>query len=75
MKIAGIITAYMAICLFEIPGLIEKKYGRELVIFIAFLLPAFVLSVLQGAEIELPQIVPALGRVVEAILPGVVKCI
>lgn len=73
MKIAGIIIAYIGICLFEIPGLIKKKYWRELVIFIAFLLPAFVLSLLQGAEVKLPQIVPALASVVEVILPGVVK--
>lgn len=73
MKIAVIIIAYIGICLFEIPDLIKKKYWRELVIFIAFLLPAFVLSLLQGAEVKLPQIVPALARVVEAILPGVVK--
>ena len=43
--------------------------------FLAFLLPAFVLSLLQGAGVELPQIVPTLGRVVEAILPSVVQCI
>ena len=73
MKIAGIITVYIAICLFEIPGLIEKKYWRELIIFIAFLLPAFVLNLLQGAGVKLPHIVPALGKVVEAILPSVVK--
>ncbi|MDD2586910.1 MAG: hypothetical protein PHT79_12375 [Syntrophomonadaceae bacterium] len=72
MTIALIIIAYAIICLIEVPSLVKKGYWRELFIFIAFLLPALTLSLLQGAEVDLPQIVPAINTLMGELFPNLI---
>lgn len=69
MTIALIIIAYAIICLIEIPQMVKNNYRRELIIFSIFLLPALVLSLLQGAGVDLPMITPALSHIFEVLLP------
>jgi hypothetical protein len=49
-------AAFAGIVLFETPGLIQKKYWRELIVFFMFLLLAFIVSLLQifGAKVPNP---------------------
>jgi hypothetical protein len=49
-----LIGAFFLIILFEVPGLIIKKYWRELIAFIAILSVAFIMSFLQVTGRELP---------------------
>ncbi len=67
MRIVLLILAFLGIILFEVPGLIQKKYGRELVAFSAFLLFAFVVSLLQVLDVKLPN--PNAG--IEQLIKGV----
>ncbi|KJS87214.1 MAG: hypothetical protein JM58_04950 [Peptococcaceae bacterium BICA1-8] len=50
-----LITAFIGIALFEVPGLVHKKYWRELIVFLLFLLFAFILSLLQIMGVKLPN--------------------
>lgn len=68
IKILGVMILYGTICLIEIPDLLNKKYVRELVIFLAFLLPAFILSLLIAVGIQLPRIIPAITSVFEPLI-------
>lgn len=51
-----LITAFLGVTLFEAPGLIRKKYWRELITFIFFLSVAFILSILQIIDIKIPTL-------------------
>lgn len=53
--IALIVLGFGIICYIEIPQLIERKYWKELAIFSAFLLLAFVLIVMHSIGIKLPN--------------------
>ena len=52
-----VIIAYILICLFEVPGLIQDKHWQDLAIF-SILLAASVLSILLAAGLKLPLIIP-----------------
>ncbi|MDK2822481.1 MAG: hypothetical protein PWQ67_868 [Clostridia bacterium] len=54
MKIL-LIIAFIGIALFEVPGLIQRKYWRELIFFLILLLLAFILSFLQVIGIKIPS--------------------
>lgn len=68
MIIALIIAIFVVICLFEIPGLLKKKYWWELAIFIAFLLPGFVLTILLALNVKLPKPTDGISFLVKQIL-------
>jgi hypothetical protein len=55
MKIFLLITAFILIILYEVPGLIRKKYWRELVAFSALLSIAFFVSLMQTLNIKIPD--------------------
>ena len=64
-----IVTAiYVAISIYEIPSLLDKKYKREVYIFLAFLLPAFILSLLYAIDIKIPRILPAITSLLQPLL-------
>jgi hypothetical protein len=48
-------TVFIGIALFEILGLIRKKYWRELIVFLLLLSSAFILSLLQPFDIKIPN--------------------
>jgi len=68
MTLALIIFAFAIICFIEIPDLVKKHYWRELVIFIAFLIPGFVLTMLVGLNIKIPSPIPVINFIVEQVL-------
>lgn len=61
-KILLITALYGAICLYEIPHLLNKNYHRELFIFLAFLFPAYILSLLLVMGVNLPRIIPGIAK-------------
>lgn len=50
-----VISAFILIAVYEIPGLVRKKYWKEVLIFILFLIPAFVLSFLFTIGVDIPS--------------------
>lgn len=66
--IALLITAFIGIALFEIPDLIQRKRWRELLVFLVFLLFAFIVSLLQVLEIKLPNPVKGIEFLVKYLL-------
>lgn len=63
-----LITAFTGIALFEVPGLIRKKYWRELVVFAFFLLVAFILTLLQTLGIRLLPLLRVLEYIFKDLL-------
>jgi len=59
MYIILFLTAFTAIILFEAPGLIYRKYWRELITFFFFLALAFGISIIPVLGYDLPS--PARG--------------
>jgi hypothetical protein len=66
--IALLIIAFIGIALFEIPDLIQRKRWRELLVFLVFLLFAFIVSLLQVLEIKLPNPVKGIEFLVKYLL-------
>lgn len=60
LNIFLLILVFTAICLFQIPGLIQEKQWRDLIVFLALLVPALILSLLNAAGVKLPFIIPAI---------------
>ncbi|HHW62184.1 MAG TPA: hypothetical protein GX404_09795 [Syntrophomonadaceae bacterium] len=63
------IGVFVGICWYEIPSLIQEQHWRELVAFIAILLPAFVIAILQAIKVDLPQLIPTIAHYLFPILP------
>jgi len=66
-KVLLITVLYGAICLYEIPHLLNKKYHREMLIFLVFLFPAYILSLLLVIGVNLPRIIPAIAKYIMGI--------
>ncbi len=65
-----LVLVYLAMILFEVPGLIRKKYWRELVAFSVLLLLAFTLSLLQVLGVKIPNPNEAITTLVQAVFTG-----
>lgn len=63
-----LVIAFLGIILFEVPGLIQKKYWRELAVFSGFLLFAFIISLLQVLGVKLPNPNQGITEIVKAII-------
>lgn len=50
-----IVIIFTAIALFEIPSLLKQKLIKELILYIALLSFAFILGILQGLRIQIPN--------------------
>jgi len=59
-----LILTFIIILIFELPGLIRKKYWKDLTVFLALLIIAFVLSLLQTIGI----IIPSPAKYIETII-------
>lgn len=68
MTILYIVILYLLICWYELPSLFKKELQWELIVFIAFLTPVFIMSLLLGAGIQLPYTMPAIESIVRSIL-------
>lgn len=64
-----LVITFLGIILFEVPGLIQKRYWRELAAFSFFLLLAFVISLLQVLGVKIPN--PNTG--IEQLVKGVIS--
>lgn len=62
-----LILGFTGVILFEVPGLIQKRYWRELVAFSVFLCLSLILSLLLAMGIELPNVTAAIGRFIKAL--------
>jgi len=63
-----LIMVFIGIVFFEVPGLIRKKYWRELTVFSFFLLLAFILSLLQTIDVKIPSPMKGIQYVVKDLL-------
>ncbi|WP_373232444.1 hypothetical protein [Cohnella sp.] len=52
----------------EVPALIRKKYWRELAVFSLFLLPTFLLALLQLLDVPIPSPVKGIEYVIKDLL-------
>ncbi|SHH77555.1 hypothetical protein [Clostridium grantii] len=53
--IVGIIIVFICLAFFEIPGLIRKKYWRELIAFSCLSLITFTMTIIQSVSINIPS--------------------
>ena len=65
-----LILAFLAMILFEVPGLIRREYWRELVAFSVLLLLAFTLSLLYVMGVKIPSPNEVITTLVQAVLWG-----
>lgn len=63
-----VIIAYVLICLYEVPDLIQDKSWRDLAGFTVFLLSALTLSLLLAAGVKLPLIIPTIYKALTPLL-------
>ncbi|MFZ5943013.1 MAG: hypothetical protein ACOYVD_02810 [Bacillota bacterium] len=68
MYVLLLIAAFAGIVVFEVPGLIYRKYWKELIIFFIFLGGAFVLSLLPIIGVKIPSPARGIAAVVKFIL-------
>ncbi|MFZ7103681.1 MAG: hypothetical protein ACOWWO_13650 [Peptococcaceae bacterium] len=59
MDIILLVLLFGGICIFEIPGLVYRKYWKELLSFLLLLGLAFIMSTLSVLDITIPS--PAKG--------------
>ncbi len=63
-----LIIAFAGIALYEVPGLVRKKYWREFAVFSFFFLLAFVLALLQTVGVKIPSPIKGIQYVIKDIL-------
>ncbi|MBO8169578.1 MAG: hypothetical protein H0Z35_10395 [Thermoanaerobacteraceae bacterium] len=63
-----LIAAFIGIALFEAPGLVQRKYWRELTAFLLFLVAAFILALLQVLGVKIPNPVKGIEVLVKYFL-------
>lgn len=66
----GIIAVFTMIAFFELPGLIRRKYWREVIAFSLLLFLGFVLYTLRHFGVKFPSITRILIDLIQPILPG-----
>lgn len=64
-----LILAFAIMALIEVPELIKKKYWRELIAFSVILILAFVISVFQYKDIDIPNPVRDTQYFVKSLFP------
>ena len=60
-----VVIGFVVIALMEIPGLVQQKYWRELVVYCALLVPGFVMSVLLALGVNIPPVSTAIFEMVK----------
>ena len=66
----GIIAVFTMIVFFELPGLIRRKYWREVIAFSLLLILGFVLYTLRHFGVKFPSITRILIDLIQPILPS-----
>ncbi|NLW48709.1 MAG: hypothetical protein GXY86_15455 [Firmicutes bacterium] len=62
-----ILLVFITLALFDLPGLIRKKYWRELAVYSGLMLVALVLSVLMLLNVQLPAVTTEIGNFIERV--------
>jgi hypothetical protein len=62
-----VVIIFGVIAWLEIPGMVQKKYWRELIVYCALLLPEFVLSLLLTMGVNFPAVSTAIFEMVKSI--------
>ncbi len=68
MVVILIVLAYSIIGFFEITPLVKKKQKKELIIYLATLTFAFIISILLGLGVRIPSPAVPIEKAVKAIL-------
>lgn len=68
MSVLLLVIVFLGVVLFELPGLIQKKYWRELITVSFFLSIGFILSLLLVMGIKLPNPSNALVYIFKEVL-------
>ncbi|AFM43018.1 hypothetical protein Desaci_4156 [Desulfosporosinus acidiphilus SJ4] len=63
-----LILVFIGIALVEVPGLIRKKYWRELIVFSTFLSFSFIVALLQTIGVKLPNPMRGIDYLIKDIL-------
>ncbi|AFV06281.1 hypothetical protein DCF50_p2278 [Dehalobacter sp. CF] len=59
---------FVAIGLFEVPALVRNKHWRELTVFSVLFVSAFILALLQAADVKIPSPVKGVEYLIKDIL-------
>ncbi|NBJ15499.1 MAG: hypothetical protein FNP40_07960 [Dehalobacter sp. 4CP] len=59
---------FVAIGLFEVPALVRNKHWRELTVFSAFFVFAFILAILQAVDVNIPNPIKGIEYLIRDIL-------
>ena len=62
-----LLFVFNIIVLFDAPGLIRKKYWRELAVYSGLMLIALILSALLVLGVPLPAVTTEIGNLIEAV--------
>lgn len=65
MNVFFLVVIFGGIVIFEVPGLIYRKYWRELVVFFIFLGFAFMISLLAVLGVPLPSPAKGIEKVIK----------
>jgi hypothetical protein len=63
-----IVLVYAFVALVEVPGLIRKKYRRELAAFSFFMIAAFLLNSLQALGVKIPSPITGIVYIIKDVL-------
>lgn len=63
-----LIIIFIGIIFLEVPELIKNKYWRELIVFFAFLIVAFVMSTMYIMNLPIPNPMKAVEYVIKDVL-------
>lgn len=63
-----VLLIYIFIALVQVPGMIKKKYWRELAAFSFFYIAAFILSILYVLDVKIPSPYKGIAYVIVDVL-------
>lgn len=66
--ISLVILTFLGIIAIEVPGLIRKKYWKELIVFLLLLFIAFIASILLTMGFEFPSLIKGIEILIKYIL-------
>lgn len=66
MRAFLLVLFFAGVTAFEVPGLVQKKYWRELMVFALLMTVGFTLGLLMVLGVEMPKIGEGITKVVEA---------
>lgn len=62
-----IVCAFAGVALVDLPALVRLQKRRELIVYLAALLTAFVMAILMASGVKIPSALDALGNLFERV--------